>query len=636
MRKALLTTVLLLVGCSSKQIPSGAIKVELSVNDFAPGCVVVSAQDSASHHAEATLSSLARGDQKVLALEGPWGAGLNVTATAFETTCGDHQVATATAPASVPKTGVGSLSLALSAPDLDQDGFVDQVAGGSDCNDSADSGVHFHPGVAELCNGLDDNCDGAADEGLPTHTYYRDDDLDGYGQTSKTSTGCGSPGIGWAVKKDDCNDDPDGGATVHPGIAETCNGVDDDCNQQIDDGLDVSASCNSTGGCPGTLACHGAAGIQCEAPDAYADWDHDGHGAGSALSVCTDVPTSALDDDCDDANAATFPGAPDVCDQRDNSCGVNGVDDSCPGAMWKDDSPAEATADWNAASAYGVGDVWFAGDGDKVLLHTSTGFADPRVGCAAALSGNWKASWVDGSGTVYLGGEVSATANTGQVVTVTPSGVCAGTGIVGTSDIVQGVVRVPAAGGATNLYAATKDGKVYSNIVANFVSVDTTGPLNGIHGIAPDRVIAVGSEKIGPKFFPAAYLRNLDGTWKNLDVHGTVPGVAEGALFGVYVLDASTAYMVGDNGLVLMWNGTVLTKLDSPNSGAHLTTVTAFDRATVYVAGWNGTIYRWNGTAWQTLNTPALPHSLFAITGTNTEDLWVSGFSNLIAHWHEP
>ncbi|MCB9668121.1 MAG: putative metal-binding motif-containing protein [Alphaproteobacteria bacterium] len=120
--------------------------------------------------------------------------------------------------------------------DADADGFGDAsltqiacaapagfVVDGTDCDDTA-AGVN--PGAAEVCDGADQDCDGLADQGLPTFTFYADGDGDGYG-TGTASMDCVQP-VGTALVANDCDDaDPD----VSPGATETCNGVDDDCDR---------------------------------------------------------------------------------------------------------------------------------------------------------------------------------------------------------------------------------------------------------------------------------------------------------------------------------------------------------------------------------------------------------------------
>jgi cysteine-rich repeat protein len=83
-----------------------------------------------------------------------------------------------------------------------------------DCNDDDDT---IYPGNVEACNGLDDDCDESIDEGLST-----DADGDGF----YTTDSCMEPAT-------DCHD-VDG--SVHPGVPELCDGEDNDCNGVTDDG----------------------------------------------------------------------------------------------------------------------------------------------------------------------------------------------------------------------------------------------------------------------------------------------------------------------------------------------------------------------------------------------------------------
>jgi len=97
-----------------------------------------------------------------------------------------------------------------------------------DCDDSNPA---VHPDAAEVCNGIDDDCDGAIDEGLPVYSSWVDGDGDGYGdpEAPKVET-CDEQGR--VVLAADC-DDADPG--IHAFAAEDCNnGVDDDCDGRTD------------------------------------------------------------------------------------------------------------------------------------------------------------------------------------------------------------------------------------------------------------------------------------------------------------------------------------------------------------------------------------------------------------------
>jgi hypothetical protein len=253
--------------------------------------------------------------------------------------------------------------------DADGDGFGDvEVAGAScrvpagfvtddsDCDD-LDPGVNVS--AAEVCNGLDDNCDGAADEGLPTTVSYADVDGDGFGDAVAAITSCQVP-PGFVADDTDCDDlDPD----VNPASLEVCNGVDDDCDTLVDPGLTTTFYADADGDGDGTdllalEACGQPPGFvagagDCDDGDAdvgpsalevcngidddcdgqvdpgltgtfYADGDGDGVGNDALSTVACSAPTGfvATPGDCDDGDAAIRPGATEVC---------NGADDDCDG-----------------------------------------------------------------------------------------------------------------------------------------------------------------------------------------------------------------------------------------------------------------------------------------------------------------
>jgi len=119
---------------------------------------------------------------------------------------------------------------AVTYEDLDADGYgtVNQVACGTyqtgDCNDN---NVAINPGESESCNDIDDDCDGALDNGLTFVIYYTDADGDDYGTVAAT-TSCTDPGAGFSVNTGDCND---ADANINPGATEVAgNDVDEDCD----------------------------------------------------------------------------------------------------------------------------------------------------------------------------------------------------------------------------------------------------------------------------------------------------------------------------------------------------------------------------------------------------------------------
>lgn len=109
--------------------------------------------------------------------------------------------------------------------DADNDGFITTAGGGDDCDDSDPA---IHPGAAELCNNLDDDCDGLLDDDDPGRVpvqVYADVDGDGFGADDQVAERC--PGAGWALVPGDCDDSD---ATIAPGAVELCDGLDNDCD----------------------------------------------------------------------------------------------------------------------------------------------------------------------------------------------------------------------------------------------------------------------------------------------------------------------------------------------------------------------------------------------------------------------
>ncbi len=102
-----------------------------------------------------------------------------------------------------------------------------------DCDDYRKT---VFPGATELCNMLDDDCDGSVDEDAVPVELWPDADGDGYYDVRTERMGepkVGCAGLkGYASEPGDCRPkDP----AIHPGVEEICNGVDDDCDGDVDE-----------------------------------------------------------------------------------------------------------------------------------------------------------------------------------------------------------------------------------------------------------------------------------------------------------------------------------------------------------------------------------------------------------------
>ena len=176
--------------------------------------------------------------------------------------------------------------------DADGDGFS------ADQGDCDDGNTGIFPGATERCDGIDSDCDGedGGDDLAGSATFYEDTDSDGYGVQSTAVQACEAPAGVWSELPGDCAPED---AMSNPGAEEVCDGVDNDCSGEADDGL----------------------------PDVFADVDGDGFGDPSAaLTGCeTGANRVANDDDCDDSNADVTPETIWYFDTDEDGFGIDEV-----------------------------------------------------------------------------------------------------------------------------------------------------------------------------------------------------------------------------------------------------------------------------------------------------------------------
>ena len=166
-----------------------------------------------------------------------------------------------------------------------------------DCNDSSGQA---YPGATETCDGIDNNCNFQTDEqgSSGCTNWYVDSDGDGWAASGASSQCLCASSYPYVVKKTgDCDDN---NSQRSPGASEKCDGVDNDCDYEVDEA--GASGCNPL----------------------YWDGDSDGYGADGASSKCLCAASGSYKatnkGDCDDGDFYKHPGAKEVWDIRDNDC----------------------------------------------------------------------------------------------------------------------------------------------------------------------------------------------------------------------------------------------------------------------------------------------------------------------------
>jgi hypothetical protein len=247
--------------------------------------------------------------------------------------------------------------------DFDSDGFGNILTTSSTCDsvppgyvtdntDCNDLNAFMNPEVAEICNGLDDNCNLLTDEGLSSTTYYLDADSDAFGNVLIPFISCsGFAPAGFVEDSTDCNDLNN---LINPSAIEICNTFDDNCNLLIDEGFpsytyyldadtdgygNILFSINSCDAIPPTgyvinnTDCDDFNNLIHEPVVYFADIDGDLYGDElNSLLICSgSAPSGYVSDstDCDDSNVFINPVSNELCNAIDDNCNL-AVDEGLP------------------------------------------------------------------------------------------------------------------------------------------------------------------------------------------------------------------------------------------------------------------------------------------------------------------
>ncbi|MFN7143931.1 MAG: MopE-related protein [Myxococcota bacterium] len=390
--------------------------------------------------------------------------------------------------------------------DADRDGHVNAALRGDDCDD-ADPTVH--PDAVEVCDEVDNDCDDRVDEGV-TDPFYADVDGDGFGDPSARVDACAAD-PGWVSDATDCVDTD---ATVFPGNPETCDLLDNDCNDLVDDGVELPF---------------------------YRDLDADGYGDEGDVAWACEVPAGYVVPlgDCDDTEATTSPAYTEVChDGIDNDC--DGTPNTCglEGTVELVDAEARiegaAAGDSVGFSVAGAGDF----DGD--------GLADVIVGAPGADAGGSDA----GGAYVFFGplaGTMSAS-TAALILTGDSAGDGAGYSVASAGDVDGDGFDDVLVGAWSNDLGGTDAGAAYV----------IRGPTTGTRDLGAADLVLIGETAADQAGLSVANAGDIDGdgvidlivgAW-GADPSGTYSGAAYivyGPTWGTLDLIDADSKIIGES-----------------------------------------------------------------------------------------
>jgi hypothetical protein len=168
-----------------------------------------------------------------------------------------------------------------------------------DCDDFQ---AQKHPNALEQCDMKDNDCNGQVDDNVVYQAFCQDQDGDGHGVLGAATKMDCKPSVGFGDFEADC-DDRD--VKIHPGVAETCDGRDNDCDGKIDEGARVTCGVGLCAryavGCSNACTPGEPFAETCDGYDDDCDGEVD---EGTSEALCGDATLACLNGRCTGENGA--------------------------------------------------------------------------------------------------------------------------------------------------------------------------------------------------------------------------------------------------------------------------------------------------------------------------------------------
>ena len=298
------------------------------------------------------------------------------------------------------------------------------------------------------------------------------------------------------------------------------------------------------------------------------------------------------------------------------------------GASWTPEGGVViATANWRSVFAVASNDEWIVGSAVGAVSSIAhwngvawTAFAPPNVPVAVNLNSIQMLSSSDGWA-VGQGGAIIRWDGSSWKSIASP--------VASPNNLRSVWLASSADGWAVGDAGAPALSQIFRWNGANWNLYQTSpvaAQLNAIHGTGTTNVFAVGNSPGAGS--PPAIVRWTGGpAWTNISPAGVAVGLN---LYGVFVVNPSLAFAVGDTGTMLRWDGTLWASILSgtPNTLRGIWMVSGTDG---WAVGDAGTIVRWNGIAWAAETSPTA-NQLNSVQALTSTDVWAVGNGGTIVH----